>query len=116
MARAAKMNDRLIWEDTFGGSLEDRERAIEVFERHNEEVKEHVAPEKLLVYEVKEGWGPLCEFLGVEVPNTSFPHLNDTDTFRKMIRRRLTFALAAPILTVSLAGLALLLLRKRRHP
>jgi len=116
MARAAKMNDRLIWEDTFGGSLEDRERAIEVFERHNEEVKEHVAPEKLLVYEVKEGWGPLCEFLGVEVPNTPFPHLNDTGTFRKMIRRRLAFALAAPILTVSLAGLALLLLRKRHHP
>jgi hypothetical protein len=116
MGRAAWMNDRLIWEDTFGGSLEDREGAIRVFEQHNEEVRECVPPDKLLVYEVKEGWGPLCEFLGVEVPEDKpFPHLNDTDTFRTMVRRRLTFALATPIVAVSLAGLALFLLRKRRR-
>jgi len=116
LRRAAKMNDRLIWEDTFGGSLENRERAIKVFERHNEEVKERVPPDKLLVYDVKEGWGPLCEFLGVGVPkNKPFPHLNDTDTFRKMIRRRLTFALAAPMVVLSLAGLILLLRRHRRR-
>jgi hypothetical protein len=115
MSRAARMNDRLIWEDTFGGSLEDRERAIEVFERHSEEVKEHVAAEKLLVYEVKEGWGPLCEFLGAELPKDKpFPHLNDSDTFRAMIRRRLAFALAAPMVVVSLVGLILLLRRRRR--
>ena len=106
----------LIWEETFGGGLEDRERAIKVFELHNEEVKERVPPDKLLVYEVKEGWEPLCKFLGVEVPkNKPFPHLNDTDTFRKMIRRRLTFALAAPMVVLSLAGLMLLLRRRRRR-
>jgi hypothetical protein len=116
LRRAAKMNDRLIWEDTFGGSLEDRERAIKVFERHNEEVKERVPPDKLLVYAVKEGWEPLCKFLEVGVPkNKPFPHLNDTDTFRKMIRRRLTFALAAPMVVLSLAGLILLLRRRRRR-
>jgi hypothetical protein len=65
---------------------------------------------------VKEGWGPLCEFLGVEVPREKpFPHLNDTGTFRTMIRRRLTVALAAPIVAVSLVGLAVLFLRKRRR-
>ena len=116
MGLAARMNDRLIWEDTFGGSLEDRERAIRVFERHNEEVKGRVPPDKLLVYEVKEGWQPLCEFLGVEVPKDKpFPHLNDTDTFRKMVRRRLTFALAAPMAVLSLVGLILLLRKRRRR-
>ncbi len=116
LSRAAKMNDQLIWEETFGGSLEDRQRAIEVFERHNQEVRRHVPPDKLLVYEVKEGWQPLCKFLGVEVPKDKpFPHLNDTDTFRKMVRRRLTFALAAPLVVLSLVGL-ILLLRKRRRP
>jgi Sulfotransferase domain len=75
-----------------------------------------VPPDKLLVYEVKEGWGPLCKFLGVGVPkNKPLPHLNDTDTFRKMIRRRLTFALAAPMVVLSLAGLILLLHRHRRR-
>jgi sulfotransferase family protein len=116
LRRATQMNDRLIWEDTFGGSLEDRERAIEVFERHNEEVKERVPAEKLLVYEVKEGWEPLCEFLGVEVPKDKpFPHLNDTDTFRTMIRRRLALALTVPVVAVSLAGLVLLRLRRRHR-
>ena len=116
MSRAARMNDHLIWEDTFGGGLEDRARAIEVFERHNEEVRERVPPDKLLVYEVKEGWKPLCEFLGVEVPEDKpFPHLNDTDTFRKMVRRRLAFALTAPLVAVSLGGVVLLRLRRRRQ-
>jgi hypothetical protein len=102
MGRAARMNDRLIWEDTFGGSLE--------------EVRRRVPQEKLLVYEVKEGWGPLCEFLGVEVPREKpFPHLNDTGTFRTMIRRRLTVALGAPIVAVSLVGLVVLFLPKRHR-
>jgi hypothetical protein len=115
VGRATRMNNRLIWEETFGGSLEDRQHAIEIFERHNEEVKRRVSVEKLLVYEVKEGWEPLCDFLGVEAPDKPFPHLNDTDTFRKMVRRRLTFAIAAPVVALSLAGLVLLRIR-RRHP
>lgn len=66
-----------VWDDTFSGHFEDREHAIAVFERHNEEVVRHVPPERLLVYEAKEGWGPLCEFLGVGVPEgLPFPHLN----------------------------------------
>ena len=113
MARVAGLNDRLIWEDTFGGNFEDRQHAIEVFERHNEEVKRRVPVERLLVYEINEGWGPLCDFLGVEEPEKPFPHLNDTHTFRKRIRWRIIFALAAPIAGVSLAGLALLRLRNR---
>ena len=40
--------------------------------------------DRLLVYEVKDGWGPLCEFLGVEAPEEPFPHLNDTASFRGM--------------------------------
>src|SRR5215213_8677484 len=113
MGRVAWLNDRLVWEDTFGGTLEDRQHAIEVFEGHNEEVKRRVPVERLLVYEIKEGWRPLCDFLGVEEPDKPFPHLNDTHTFRKMIRRRITFALAAAIVGVSVAGLALLRFRKR---
>jgi hypothetical protein len=113
MASVAGLNERLIWEETFGGNFEDRQHAIEVFDRHNEEVKRRVPVERLLVYEIKEGWGPLCDFLGVEEPDKPFPYLNDTRTFRKMIRRRITFALGVPIAGVSVAGLALLCFRKR---
>ena len=46
------------------------------YRMHNHRVKSLVPPEKLLVYNVKQGWKPLCEFLGCEVPNVGFPHEN----------------------------------------
>jgi len=83
------MATKLVWEQTFDGRFEDRRYAMEVFERHNEEVKKHVPAERLLVYEVKEGWKPLCEFLGVEIPEEKpFPHLNDTEAFKQMVQQR----------------------------
>ena len=42
----------------------------------NHRVKSLVPPEKLLVYNVKQGWKPLCDFLGCEVPTVAFPHEN----------------------------------------
>lgn len=85
MKRATGIVDDLAWEYTFGGRFEDRRHAIEVFERLNAEVEERVPAERLLVYDVKQGWEPLCEFLGVEPPKDEpFPHLNDT--FRKLVR------------------------------
>jgi hypothetical protein len=76
------MINGLIWEKTFGGRFEDKDHAIAVFKQHIEEVKHHVPPEKLLVYDVKQGWEPVCVFLGVEVPkDTPFPHLNDRANF-----------------------------------
>jgi len=52
------------------------------FKKHNEEVQRLVPRERLLVYQVGEGWEPLCKFLGVPVPDVPFPHLNDTAQFR----------------------------------
>jgi hypothetical protein len=96
--------------------FEDRHYAIEVFKRWNREVKERVPAEQLLVYEVKEGWGPLCEFLGVEVPeNKPFPYLNDAEAFPREIRRRLALAFAALIGGVSLLAIALLYLVTRHR-
>jgi sulfotransferase family protein len=77
-----RMINALIWEKTFGGRFEDKDHAIAVFRQHIEEVKQRIPPEKLLVYDVKQGWEPLCAFLGVEVPkDTPFPHLNDRASF-----------------------------------
>ena len=44
-----------------------------------------VPAEKLLVFDAKQGWGPLCAFLGVPVPDAPFPSVNTTDEFRKMV-------------------------------
>ncbi len=107
------LDDEIIWRGTFDGRFEDREHAIGVFERHNAEVERKVPSEKLLVYEVKDGWKPLCEFLGVEEPDEPFPRLNDTAEMRRRILGIRAISLALPItLTLLLAAIAFALLRR----
>ncbi|MCE7003784.1 sulfotransferase family protein [Kibdelosporangium philippinense] len=60
---------------------------IAVFNKHNETVRAAVDPSRLLVYEVSEGWEPLCAFLGVEVPDVPFPRSNDSASFRDNVTK-----------------------------
>jgi len=46
------------------------------YREHNERVQAVIPKEKLLIYNVKQGWKPLCEFLGCEVPKVEFPSEN----------------------------------------
>lgn len=108
------MINAIIWEGTFAGKFEDVQYAKRVFTTHIEEVKQRVPPEKLLVYDVKEGWEPLCAFLGVEVPRDKpFPHLNDRASFAgtrmRMRQRQLALRLA---LGVSIAAVLLFVLSR----
>ena len=117
MGRIMGMVDRLIWDGFFRGRFEDRDHALVVFHRHTEEVRRSVPPDRLLVYEVREGWGPLCAFLGVPVPEGKpFPHVNDTEEFRarigKMARMfRVVACAAVGCAILALGGLAAWLLR-----
>ena len=54
---------------------------IKTYNDHVEAVKKAVPAGRLLVFEVKEGWGPLCKFLGRPVPDTEFPRSNDQKDF-----------------------------------
>ena len=56
------------------------ETAVKFYEDHVREVKQTVPPQQLLVFQVKQGWKPLCEFLGVPEPDIPFPRVNDTST------------------------------------
>jgi hypothetical protein len=53
-----------------------KEDTIATFVKHNEEVMATVPPERLLVFDVRDGWGPLCEFLEKDCPDVMFPHVN----------------------------------------
>jgi hypothetical protein len=77
----AEMANRLIVEGVFDGRLDDRQHAISIFKAHNAEVRETIDPARLLVFDVREGWDPLCAFLGVPVPSVSFPRLNSSKQF-----------------------------------
>lgn len=101
---------KVIFERTLKGhSWEDKEQAIKAFERHVEEVKERVPADKLLVYEVTQGWEPLCAFLEVDTPDEPFPRRNDSQEFRKMMRRQMLSSLA-PAAGKAAAILSILLL------
>lgn len=79
----------VMFERTFGsGVADDRDAAIAAFNRHNEEVAETISPDRLLVFHVSEGWEPLCNFLGVAVPEGDFPHYNKVEEFWKTREER----------------------------
>lgn len=59
------------------------EEAVKLsFLQHNEEVKQFVPKERLLVLELGEGWERLCEFLGKDIPTVPYPNSNSTEEFR----------------------------------
>jgi hypothetical protein len=60
----------------FGPDLLNRSAVIAAYERHTAEVQRSISADRLLVYDVGTGWEPLCEFLGVPLPDESFPSLN----------------------------------------
>ena len=69
----------------FQGAITDEER-MKKFDEWNKSVIEYVPEERLLVYEVKEGWGPLCNFLSKTVPDMQFPYKNKTKNMGHMSR------------------------------
>ncbi|SLN17537.1 sulfotransferase family protein [Roseisalinus antarcticus] len=59
----------------------DRAAAIAAYRANNKRVRELIPADRLLIFNVAEGWGPLCGFLGVDVPDTRFPHHNERREF-----------------------------------
>jgi len=57
----------------------------ERYEAHNKAVQALIPPEKLLMYQVKEGWKPLCAYLNVEAPDTAFPRTNNREEFWDLV-------------------------------
>ncbi|HAC34139.1 MAG TPA: sulfotransferase family protein [Gammaproteobacteria bacterium] len=70
---------------TFNDRVKDRDYCIGVYEAHNREVQEYIEAKRLLVYDVKSGWQPLCSFLGTEVPDEPFPTSNPRKDFHQQI-------------------------------
>jgi len=86
MAAFTQMVDEIFWSGILQGRFEDKAYAIGVYEQHVETVKRTVRPDQLLVFDVKEGWEPLCQFLGVPRPTAPFPHVNDSEDFTEYLR------------------------------
>ena len=73
---------QLILEKTFGSQYWDKEFAIRVYEQHNLRVQEVVPAERLLVFDIRDGWEPMCNFLEKPIPDESFPKSNQREEFK----------------------------------
>lgn len=71
----------IIWNGIFDGRIGDRGHAIAVYNAHVARVKATLPSSRLLVFEAKQGWEPLCKFLGVAVPDEPYPRVNTTEDF-----------------------------------
>ncbi|KAK5120464.1 hypothetical protein LTR85_006119 [Meristemomyces frigidus] len=58
-----------------------QKHASRVLDRQSSLVRSIVPPDKLLEFNVTQGWKPLCEFLEVPVPEKDFPSGNDPQDF-----------------------------------
>ena len=79
--------DKAVW-GAYGDRIHDREFMVGEFERHAAEVQRSIPKERLLVYRLGDGWKPLCDFLGVAVPDAPFPRTNSRDELAAMIAER----------------------------
>ena len=77
----------LLFLGMFGVIGEGREASTEFYNKWVEEVKNSVPKERLLIFNVKEGWKPLCEFLDVPIPDQPFPRTNDTQSLRGLLKK-----------------------------
>jgi hypothetical protein len=77
----AEMAIQTVVDQVFEGRLSDRVHAIGVYRKHIDEVQAEIPVERLLTFNLAEGWQPLCDFLGVDVPDIPFPRTNSSREF-----------------------------------
>ena len=69
-----------VLERSFGGA-KTKDELIANFLAHEAEVKAAIPADRLLVHSAKDGWEPLCAFLGVPVPEGDYPRTNSKEEF-----------------------------------
>nr|XP_039269515.1 uncharacterized protein LOC120344382 [Styela clava] len=83
------------------------------YRAHNAHVLENSPKDQLLEYRVSDGWKPLCEFLGVDVPNVRFPSVEEGQSLIKnrlkdnpvLLRSKLEQKVAVSLFGVAMACL-----------
>ncbi|GAA3821075.1 sulfotransferase family protein [Sphaerisporangium flaviroseum] len=88
-AAFTEMTGLTVDQRVFDGRMDDPDHLLKAFRAHIDEVTSAIPPERLLVFEVGQGWGPLCEFLEVPVPHEPFPRVNDAADFQNHARTRI---------------------------
>jgi hypothetical protein len=106
--------DAFLFHGYFEGKYQHKEWCIGRIEEMNRSVKETIPAKRLLVYEIGNGWEPLCKFLDKPIPNKQFPFINRAEN---EVKRRVLVAMSydlmfltallAPFVVFGLAPLSL---------
>lgn len=62
----------------YNGARVYQNNSTEIYTRHNEQVKQIIPVQQLLVHQPRNGWEPLCQFLGAKIPDSPYPCVNDS--------------------------------------
>jgi hypothetical protein len=76
---------RRLLHDRFSDQFDNPTAMMDAFERHNDAVRAGIPAGRLLEFRMEDGWEPLCERLGVAVPDEPFPLTNTTNDMRSML-------------------------------
>jgi hypothetical protein len=73
-----------MFERSIGPDRTDPDAVMAAYEHHNAAVRAAIGADRLVEYQPGDGWSPLCDALGLPVPDEPFPHTNTREEFRKM--------------------------------
>ena len=76
-----RMATEIIVDGTFGGDLDDKANAIAVYEANVARAQREVPAERLIVFDPRDGWQPLCRAFDLPVPDEPYPRINTTEEF-----------------------------------
>ena len=79
-----EMIQKTMW-DRMENRMQDRDFMVEFFNKRSEEIIDSIPSKRLLVYQVSDGWEPLCKFLDVPVPNMDFPRINSRNETKMLL-------------------------------
>ena len=84
---ASALAKKLVCEKVFGNEINDRDHIISTFEKNTREVQAAFGFDRLLTYNIGDGWEPLCLFLDTDIPEEPFPHSNQPGGFHEKAAR-----------------------------
>ena len=75
--RLRHLNETLDYLQARMGGPPEKEKWIASYEAYMESVQQNTSPERLVIYQVEEGWEPICSLLNLPIPNETFPRLDE---------------------------------------
>lgn len=90
----------MVFDGFFSGRIDDKAFVMEKLESLHARAAKLVPPERILVFDVTEGWKPLCDFLKVPAPDEPFPHLNRNES---IVKKRVILAVLKDLVWLGLA-------------